>query len=191
MMRLYKWDTIHKNTFHQQMTMWVGHVQVLQLSCDWLYDFHLTYTSLRNISWWVILIELISLQVRYLHDFAERLELNVQFQNEITEITRDQNGTGIFQLRNQNGTSYPCRVVIIRFGIFNTSQYASFILEDPKWQMPNFSSQSLSFCWSNFVISYKPAITWHLFIYSTGLWVPNIPWELSGIEHAVVSYGIG
>ena len=26
------------------------------------------------------------------------------------------------------------------------------------------------------------------FLYSTGLWVPNIPWELSGIEHAVVSY---
>ena len=53
-------------------------------------------------------------QVRYLHDFTERLELNVQFQNEITEITRDQNG--IFQLRNQNGTSYACRVVIIRYG---------------------------------------------------------------------------
>lgn len=52
------------------------------------------------------------LQVRYLHDFAERLELNVLFQNEITEITRDQNG--MFQLWNQNGTSYACRVVIIR-----------------------------------------------------------------------------
>lgn len=54
------------------------------------------------------------LQVRYLHDFAERLELNVQFQNEITEITRDQNR--IFQLRNQNGTTHACRVVIIRYG---------------------------------------------------------------------------
>lgn len=64
------------------------------------------------------LIFLLSLQVRYLHDFADRLELNVQFQNEITEITRDQNGTGMFQLRNQNGTSYSCRVVIIRFGIY-------------------------------------------------------------------------
>ena len=55
------------------------------------------------------------LQVRYLRDFAERLELIVQFQNEITEITRDQNGTGTFQLKNQNGTSYTCRVVVVRY----------------------------------------------------------------------------
>ena len=57
--------------------------------------------------------------MRYLHDFADRLELNVQFQNEITEITRDRNETGMFQLRNQNGTTYSCRVVIIRFDFAN------------------------------------------------------------------------
>ena len=57
--------------------------------------------------------------------------------------------------------------------------------------MSNYSIQSLSFCWSNFVISYIPAVKCDLLLYSTGLWVPNIPWELSGIEHAVVSYGVG
>lgn len=36
------------------------------------------------------------------------------------------------------------------------------------------------------------AVKWNLCnLYSTGLWVPNIPRELSGIEHAVVSYSIG
>lgn len=46
MTRRYRWDTIHKNTFHQQTTMWV---QVVWLSCDWSHDIHVTP---RNISWW-------------------------------------------------------------------------------------------------------------------------------------------
>ena len=60
---------------------------------------------------------MICFQVRYLHDYAERLELNVQFFYEITEIGRDQNGTGLFYLQNQNGTSYSCRVVVVRYAI--------------------------------------------------------------------------
>ena len=60
---------------------------------------------------------MICLQVRYLHDYTERLELNVQFFNEITEIGRDQNGTGLFYLQNQNGTSYSCRVIVVRNAI--------------------------------------------------------------------------
>ena len=50
MMRLYRWDTIHKNTFHQQTTMWVcrlcdchgtGHM----ILCDWSHDCHVETPS--------------------------------------------------------------------------------------------------------------------------------------------------
>jgi len=71
----------------------------------------------------VICDSMICLQVRYLHDYTERLELNVQFFNEITEIGRDQNGTGLFYLQNQNGTSYSCRVVVVRCAI-NARRFA-------------------------------------------------------------------
>ena len=91
--------------------------------CDWSHDCHVE-TPVGDSDYHRVDFFCYALQVRYLHDFADRLELNVQFQNEITEITRDRNETGMFQLRNQNGTSYSCRVVIIRFG------FASFIPAD-------------------------------------------------------------
>ena len=56
-------------------------------------------------------------QVRYLQDFAERLELNIQYNTEITEVGRPpQTGSEPepFHLKDQNGAIYYCKVLIVR-----------------------------------------------------------------------------
>ena len=54
-------------------------------------------------------------QVRYLQDYAQRLDLNVQLNTEIVQVDRLQDQSEAFHLRDQNGTSYFCSILIVRY----------------------------------------------------------------------------
>jgi len=53
--------------------------------------------------------------VRYLQDYAQRLDLNVQLNTEIVQVDRLQDQSEAFHLRDQNGTSYFCSILIVRY----------------------------------------------------------------------------
>ena len=59
-------------------------------------------------------------QVQYLQDFAERLQLNIQYNTEITHVERpDQGdkgeGSTPFLLKDQNKLVYYCEILIVRY----------------------------------------------------------------------------
>ena len=47
-----------------------------------------------------------------MNDFATKLKLNVQYNTEIVEVSRFVEGSKLFSLRDQHGTTYQCRVLI-------------------------------------------------------------------------------
>ncbi|XP_064406922.1 FAD-dependent oxidoreductase domain-containing protein 2-like [Halichondria panicea] len=70
--------------------------------------------------------------VKYLQDFASKLNLNIQYETEIVDVSRP-NKSQVFHLTDQNNVVHHCQVVVA----------------------------------------------------STGIWVPNIPEDINGIEHTV------
>ena len=52
-----------------------------------------------------------TLQVRYLQDYAYELELNIQYNTEITEVDRPV--ARPFHLKDQNGVIYRCDIVVV------------------------------------------------------------------------------
>ena len=51
-------------------------------------------------------------QVQYFSDFANKMKLNIQYHTEIVDVSRE--GMGDFKLKDQNGTSYYCQIVVVR-----------------------------------------------------------------------------
>ena len=52
-------------------------------------------------------------QVKYLQDFARKLNLNIQYETEIVDVSRP-NKTQVFHLTDQNNVVHHCQVVIAR-----------------------------------------------------------------------------
>ena len=53
-------------------------------------------------------------QLKYLGDYARKLELNIQYETEIVDISRLVDGGTNFHLTDQNGDVHQCRVLIVR-----------------------------------------------------------------------------
>ena len=63
----------------------------------------------------------VCIQVQYLQDFAERLELNIWYNTEIKEVTRPPPSEEYeewvpFHLEDQNQILHLCDVLIVRYG---------------------------------------------------------------------------
>jgi len=52
--------------------------------------------------------------VQYFQDFANNLGLNIKYQTEIVDVSREE-GNKNFQLKDQNGTVYSCRTLVVRY----------------------------------------------------------------------------
>lgn len=64
---------------------------------------------------WTIDINHFSLQVTYLNDYATKLKLKVQYNTNIQHVSRKGEGDqAVFYLKDQNGTQYTCKNLIIR-----------------------------------------------------------------------------
>ena len=54
-------------------------------------------------------------QVKYLQDFASKLELNIQYETEIVDISRYVDGGRNFHLTDHRNNVHQCKVVIVRY----------------------------------------------------------------------------
>ena len=57
--------------------------------------------------------------MRYLHDYASELNLNIQYNTEITLLTRSSEG---YVMTDQYDQTYDCQVVIVRW-VKQTNRY--------------------------------------------------------------------
>ena len=54
--------------------------------------------------------------MRYLNDYATKLKLKVQYNTNIKLVSRNDEGDdALFHLTDQNGTTYTCKNVIMRY----------------------------------------------------------------------------
>ena len=56
--------------------------------------------------------------MRYLQDYAEQLQLKIQYETEIKEVDKgpDEEGAdSCFHLKDQNGVVYRCDILIVRY----------------------------------------------------------------------------
>lgn len=87
----------------------------------------------------------VCIQVQYLQDFAERLELNIWYNTEIKEVTRpppseEYEESVPFHLEDQNQILHLCDVLIVRYGNYPhvhipVTQFTSYhnLLPHYKW----------------------------------------------------------
>ena len=54
-------------------------------------------------------------QVKYLQDYANKLELNIQYETEIVDVSRFVDGGKNFHLTDQSNTIHRCKVVIVGY----------------------------------------------------------------------------
>ena len=60
----------------------------------------------------------LSTQHKYLQDYASKLQLNIQYETEIVDVSKHVDGGRNFHLTDQHNNVHQCRVVIVRYWAF-------------------------------------------------------------------------